>query len=130
MGCVVALRQAVAKRQVEAPGPWNPARRRWQRFLVPSNYALAIRLKLDPEYLFGSEGDIHTWEHDHVEWSKVQGRLGSLGLEVTTVRDYLHYSAAYPEDLWREYRDRDCTDMRTLVARRPGARAAADREPG
>jgi len=81
---------------------------------------MAIRLKLDPEYFFGSEGDIHTWEHDHVEWSKVEERLRGLGLEVETVRDYLHYSAEYPEDLWLEYRDRGCTDMRALVARRPG----------
>ncbi len=118
-GCVVELRRAVAKRKVEAPGPWNPERWRWQRFLIPSKYAMAIRLKFDPEYFFGSEGDIHTWEHDHVEWSKVEERLHGLGLDVETIRDYLHFSAEYPEDLWQEYRDRGCTDMRTLVARRP-----------
>jgi ubiquinone/menaquinone biosynthesis C-methylase UbiE len=119
-GCVVELRRAVAKRRLEAPGAWNPERRRWQRFLIPSKYAMAIRLKFDPEYFFGSEGDIHTWEHDHVEWSEVEGRLRTLGLEVTAIHDYLHYSADYPEDLWRGYRDRGCTDMRTLVARQPG----------
>jgi len=118
-GCVAEFRRAVDRRALEAPGPWNPRRWRWQRFLIPANYAMGIRLKLDPEYRFGSEGDIHTWELDHVEWLKVEARLRELGLEVTQVRDYLHYNAEYPDDLWREYRDRGCTDMRTMIARRP-----------
>jgi len=52
---------------------------------------------------------------------KVEARLRSLGLEVTAIHDYLHYSVDYPEDLWQEYRDRGCTNMRTLVARKPDA---------
>jgi len=117
-GCVAEFRRALDRRELEAPGPWNPRRWRWQRFLIPANYLMGIRLKLDPAYRFGSEGDIHTWEVDHVEWAKVDTRLRELGLEVIRVRDYLHYNAKYPEDLWREFRDRGCTDMRTLVARR------------
>lgn len=119
-GCVAEFRSAVDRREHEAPGPWNPKRWRWQRFLVPGNYVMRVRLTFDPHYRFGSEGDIHTWELDHVEWAEVKARLLALGLEVTHVRDYLHYSSAYPDDLWREYRDRGCTDMRTLIARRPG----------
>jgi ubiquinone/menaquinone biosynthesis C-methylase UbiE len=116
-GCATRMRQEMERRALERPGLWNPARRRWQRYLIPGKYVLGVRLLFDPDYLFGSEGDIHVWEHDHVEWPRVQARLEQLGLEIVSVEDFLHYSSDYDDDVYERYRESGCTDMRTLVAR-------------
>jgi SAM-dependent methyltransferase len=63
-GCAHLLRMEWQDRRLAASGMWNPERRRWQRYLMPSKYALGVRLLFDPDYLFGSEGDIHVWAED------------------------------------------------------------------
>jgi SAM-dependent methyltransferase len=122
------FRQAVRDHELVRPGAWNPARRRWQRYLMPSKYVLALRLLVDPDYLYGSEGDIHVWEHDHVEWAAVRERLEALGLTIVSVTDYLGFSGEYPPALFEEYRLRGAADMRTLVAQRT-RRSSAQADP-
>src|SRR3712207_7124014 len=51
------------RRRLESRHFWNPERRRWQRYLIPSKYALRLRLMVDPDYLFGRErSEEHTSE--------------------------------------------------------------------
>jgi SAM-dependent methyltransferase len=120
-GCAHHLRIEWQERRLAAPGLWNPERRRWQRYLMPSKYALGVRLVFDPDYLFGSEGDIHVWAEDRIEWERVIEALEASGCEVAWREDYLNYNPAYPDDLYEAYRDRGCTDMTALAARRAGA---------
>jgi len=119
-GCAHHLREEWRRRRLSSPGPWNPERRRWQRYLMPSKYALGIRLLFDPDYLFGSEGDIHVWAEDRIEWDRVIEALEAAGCRVAWREDYLNYDPGYPDDLYAAYRDRGCTDMTALAARRAG----------
>jgi SAM-dependent methyltransferase len=119
-GCAHHLRQEWAQRRLARPGLWNPERRRWQRYLMPSKYVLGVRLLFDPDYLFGSEGDIHVWAEDRIEWDLVVGALEAAGCNVLWREDYLNWNADYPTDLYETYRERGCTDMTALTARRGG----------
>jgi ubiquinone/menaquinone biosynthesis C-methylase UbiE len=96
---------------------WNPQARRWQRFLAPSSYVLKVRRIMNPAYPFDVEGDIHVWDHDHVEWDRVEERLMAGGCEIVRRGDYLNYSTDYPDEVWARFRD-SCTNMRLVVARR------------
>jgi SAM-dependent methyltransferase len=117
-GCAHHLRLECQRRRLEAPGLWNPERRPWQRYLMPSKYALGVRLLFDPDYLFGSEGDIHVWAEDRIEWDRVVAALEDGGCQVAWRDDYLNYHPDYPDDLYDAYRDRGCSDMTALAARR------------
>jgi SAM-dependent methyltransferase len=124
-GCAHHLRIEWQERRLAAPGFWNPERRRWQRYLMPSKYALGMRLLFDPDYLFGIEGDIHVWAEDRIEWDRVVEALEEAGCEVAWREDYLNHNPDYPRDLYEAYRDRGCTDMTALAARRAGDLAPA-----
>jgi ubiquinone/menaquinone biosynthesis C-methylase UbiE len=100
-------------------GWWNPQARRWQRFLVPSRYVLKLRQRINPAYPWDVEGDIHVWEHDHIEWHRVEERLLGSECEIVRRHDYLNYSSAYPDEVWARFED-DCTNTRLVVARRAG----------
>ena len=99
---------------------WNPQARRWQRFLQPSKYVLRVRQRINPAYPWDVEGDIHVWEHDHIEWDRVEARLLAGGCALVRRHDYLNYSSAYPDEVWARFEDA-CTNMRLVVARRVGA---------
>ena len=124
-GCAHHLRIEWQERRLTAPGFWNPERRRWQRYLMPSKYALGVRLLFDPDYLFGIEGDIHVWAEDRIEWDRVVEALEESRCEVAWREDYLNHNPDYPEDLYEAYRDRGCSDMTALAARRAGGPARA-----
>jgi SAM-dependent methyltransferase len=119
-GCAHLLRLEWQRRRLERPGLWNPERRRWQRYLMPSKYVLGVRLLLDPDYLFGREGDIHVWAEDRIEWDRVIEALADAGCSVLWRDDYLNYNPDYPEDIYTAYRERGCSDMTALAARRAG----------
>lgn len=112
------FRAALDEHARSQPGRWNPARRRWQRFLMPSKYVFRAKLRWKPELIF-DEGDIHGFEGDHVEWSEVEERLERAGAEVIERRDYLNYESSYPMDVYERHRDK-ASDMRWLIARRTG----------
>lgn len=116
-GCLAEFNRAVEGELRSRPGWWNPARRRWQRFLMPSKYVYALKLRYRPQMIWCVEGDIHTWEFDHVEWDEVERRLAAAGADVLRRSDYLVYRAEHPRSVWEAYKDR-CGDMRCVVARR------------
>lgn len=119
-GCAHLLRLEWQRRRLERPGLWNPERRRWQRYLMPSKYVLGVRLLFDPDYLFGREGDIHVWAEDRIEWERVIEALADAGCSVAWREDYLNFNPEYPEDLYTAYSERGCSDMTALAARRDG----------
>ncbi len=99
---------------------WNPYRRRWQRFLMPSKYYVRLRRAFDPGYPLNIEGDIHVWDWDHIEWPLIEACVAAHGCVVERRRDYLCYSPEYPDEIWDRY-GANCTNMRLLVARKvPG----------
>jgi SAM-dependent methyltransferase len=116
-GCLAELRAALDARR--HPGWWNPVRKRWQRYLMPSKYVFAVRQKIDPLFWL-DEGDIHVWPADHVEWDRIAAVLGEQGAEILRTEDYLVSRAEYPADLYEAYAGR-CSDMRLLVARKSSA---------
>lgn len=117
-GCASRLARESREFRRNRPGLWNPDRHRWQRFLVPGRYLHAIRTRLDPDYMVHREGDIHVTAEDHIEWPKLIDALTACGLAVTRTGEYLNYDASKPLEPWTRYRERGCTDMRYLVARR------------
>jgi SAM-dependent methyltransferase len=115
-GCAHHFRAEVLRRRLERPGLWNPERRRWQRYLMPSKYVFAVRQRIDPLFWL-DEADIHVWPADHIEWAQIERVVREAGADVLRAEDYLVFRAGYPRDLWDAHRDR-CADMRLLVARR------------
>lgn len=116
-GCLEDFGAALIDRRARLGGWWSPDRKVWQRYLIPSKYVFAARMRLDPGWPFKQEGDIHTWPHDHIEWDRIAAVLAEAGAEVVAQEDYLVYRSDYPRDLWEQFRDR-CSDMRMLIARR------------
>ena len=114
--CFWDLMREVEERRLDNRGWWNPERRRWQRFLMPSNYYTRVRRLFDPGYPWNVEGDIHTWKLKRIEWDRIEALIASLGFDVVRRSDYLVYSADYPDDIWERYAG-SCTNMRLLVAR-------------
>jgi SAM-dependent methyltransferase len=116
-GCLKELQREVEEFAVSRNGWWNPRRHRWQRFLVPSKYVAKVRTAIDPDWWWKVEGDIHTWEGDHIEWHVITDTVTSLGAEVTLSQDYLVYRPEYPDDLYENYRE-NCSDMRVMAFRK------------
>jgi ubiquinone/menaquinone biosynthesis C-methylase UbiE len=126
-GCAKQLARESREFRRKKPGLWNPDRHRWQRFLVPGRYLHAIRTRRDPDYMVHREGDIHVTADDHIEWPKLIERVVACGLTVGRAGEYLNYDASNPLEIWTRYRDRGCTDMRYLVARKEAHGSAANR---
>ena len=84
----------------------------WQRL------HLKVRQRINPAYPWDVEGDIHVWDHDHIEWDRVEERLAAGGCEILRRVDYLNYSSEYPDEIWRPFHEGGCTNMRLTVARR------------
>jgi len=116
-GCLEDFERALEEERRSRPGWWNPARRRWQRYLIPGKYVFALKLRYRPQAIFSVEGDVHTWAADHVEWGEVEARLAAAGADVVAAEEYLVFREEYPHALWEEYRER-CSDMRALTARK------------
>lgn len=116
-GCLQALGEEVRERAVSATDWWNPARRRWQRFLMPSKYVARARSAIDPDWWWKVEGDIHTWKEDHIEWHRIVDLLEGRGGQVVLCEDYLVFRAEYPADLYERYRE-TCSDMRVMAVRK------------
>jgi SAM-dependent methyltransferase len=109
-----AFREALDERR--HPGWWHPTRKRWQRYLVPSNYVFAVRERLRPGFWM-DEGDIHAWPDYHLEWARIEAALAKEGADVVRREEYLLFRPEYPADLYDRFRER-CSDMQALTARR------------
>ncbi len=94
----------------------------WRKLLQPRRYWRRLRRLINPRYQ--SEGDIHVWPDDHIEWDIIDSSLRKRGFEIILCEDYLFPSPYYPQEVFEEYKDR-VRDIRLLVARRssPGERS-------
>jgi SAM-dependent methyltransferase len=81
---------------------------RWRYLLT----AFRVRLQQVTD-----EGDIHVYDHDHIEWLKVRGCLES-SCDILIEQDYLVCrEREFPAPIWSVWRSR-CVDMRMIVARK------------
>ena len=87
----------------------------WGKYFVPSNYVGKVRRWFNPKYT--SEGDIHVWPDDHIEWKHIEKTLVGLGFEVVLSEDYLLCKKLYRQDIYKNY-EKMCTDTRLMAFRK------------
>jgi ubiquinone/menaquinone biosynthesis C-methylase UbiE len=87
----------------------------WGKFLRPRNYAVKFLRLFQPR--LSTEGDLHVWPDDHVEWDRVESVLASAGCEILLKEDYLLFRRGFRQDVCRRYQSR-CADMCLLAARK------------
>jgi len=94
---------------------WLTPPKKWKKYLKLSNYLFKLRRIIHPRYT--SEGDIHTFPDDHIEWDKIENLLTTQGCEIVLKEDYLLYKRGYSIEIYQEYNNK-CNDMRLLIARK------------
>lgn len=92
-----------------------PAAPALSRFFKLSTYTNRIRRLLDPRHM--TEGDLHVWPDDHIDWEEVEKILSGSGFETVIREDYLLYRRGCPEDAYYRYAAL-CSDVRLLAARK------------
>lgn len=101
---------------LKAAIPGGQLLERYLRLLLSFRFYINfVRKRLNRRYV--SEGDIHVWPDDHVEWEKIEQLLCAEDFEVVARRDYLLYRSSYSKNVYELYEDR-CADTRMLVARK------------
>ncbi len=89
----------------------------YQKYLMLSNYYdWFIRRFINPRY--HREGDIHVFEDDHVEWSRIVESLFAAGGQVVVNKSYLLFRRNYDVAIYDAYKDKTA-DMHVLVVRKP-----------
>ena len=78
-------------------------------------YVRFIKKRINPRYQ--SEGDIHVWPDDHIEWDKIEQLLTSEGCEIILKKNYLLYKSFYRKDVYEKYKHR-CFDTTMLFAKK------------
>jgi len=78
-------------------------------------YVNLARKRVNPRY--ASEGDIHVWPDDRIEWHKIERLLAAADFEIIIKRDYLAYRSSYRKEIYHLYKDK-CTDTAVLIARK------------
>ena len=86
----------------------------WRKFLVLSNYVGKVRRLFNPK--FANEGDIHVWADDHIEWSRIEAKLGDR-FELVLSEDYLLFRKGYRRSVYERY-EHDVTDTRVMAFRK------------
>jgi SAM-dependent methyltransferase len=96
---------------------WDPEHRRWQYLfraaVTPSRHLARLRKRRR----ISTEGDVHVYSDDHIEWDRLIGALGGAGAELVERIDYLHFAPGYDEIIWERYKHR-CNDVTAVIARR------------
>lgn len=93
-----------------------PVKKRWRRFLQPTNYINWFMLRfVDPRYR--PEGDIHVFEDDHIEWEKVSSILIENGAAIVKECKYLLFREGYDPEIYDRYA-RKISDTQYLIARK------------
>lgn len=88
----------------------------FKKYFRISNYvSWAIRKFVNPRYR--SEGDIHVFPDDHIEWDKIAKLLNENSMEIVLQKDYLLYKRIYDYSVYCENRD-SIQDTHLLVARK------------
>lgn len=88
---------------------------RLKHLFVASYWIDAFKELIDCK--FKSEGDIHVFKDDHIEWNKVERVLQENKMEIIYFEDYLLRTKHCPQELYDNYKDK-CHDIRLLVARK------------
>ena len=80
-----------------------------------ANYVCGIKGLFNPRY--SSEGDIHVWPDDRIEFQCIEKNLKELGFEVVLSKDYLHFDKLYRPEIYKKYEEL-CSDTRLMVFRK------------
>lgn len=86
-----------------------------KKYFKPTNYVNWLKHIANPRYT--TEGDIHVWPDDHIDWDAIKSILISHGCELVFERDYLLYRKSYPLDIYNKYKDK-CNDVHIVIARK------------
>ncbi len=84
-------------------------------FVLSNYYDWLIRQFINPRY--HREGDIHVFDDDHIEWSKVTKILLGLGGEVVFSKSYLLFRRNFTLAVYDKYKNKT-SDMHVLVVRK------------
>jgi ubiquinone/menaquinone biosynthesis C-methylase UbiE len=87
----------------------------WRKFTRPSNYWHRLRRLFNPRH--SSEGDIHVWPDDHVEWTKIGQLMERSGFDLIAEKDFLLCRKLYRPDVFERYEGR-CADMKAVIFRK------------
>jgi ubiquinone/menaquinone biosynthesis C-methylase UbiE len=87
----------------------------WNKYFTLSNYINKARKWVNPRY--ASEGDIHVWKDDHIEFQQIADILMSMDFEVVLSKDYLSFNKLYHRKIYDEYQGK-CTDVRLMAFRK------------
>jgi ubiquinone/menaquinone biosynthesis C-methylase UbiE len=90
----------------------------WRKYLRPMNYLHRIWRMFDPKH--ATEGDVHVWRDDHIEWDQIRRTLLDAGFEILLEEDYLLYQQLYRRDVYDRYVDR-CADTKVMHFRKCAA---------
>jgi len=85
-----------------------------KKYLKPLNYMHGIRRLFDCRYQ--SEGDIHVWPDDHIEWTRIEDVFSSQGCEIVLKENYLLYKK-YPLEIYEVFKNK-CNDCCLMIARK------------
>jgi hypothetical protein len=84
-------------------------------FSIASYYDWFLRKFVDPRY--HREGDIHVFEDDHIEWSRIIKTLCDAGGEVMSFRSYLLFRRGYDLGVYNKHKGKT-TDMSVLIIKK------------
>jgi len=84
----------------------------WKKYLVISNYITKIKRIFNKK--FSSEGDIHVFADDHIEWIKIDSVLSDNGMKCIENSDYLLFKGNYKKDVYMSFYSK-CSDMRCRI---------------
>ena len=79
----------------------NKLRVNWRKLFSWRWYEAKLRMRKDPRYQ--SEGDIHVWHDDHIEWQSVRSLLLAEGFVESFSQAYLAYRPHYPMRIFDKY---------------------------
>jgi ubiquinone/menaquinone biosynthesis C-methylase UbiE len=87
----------------------------WRKFLRPANYWHRLRRVFDPRH--SSEGDIHVWPDDHVEWPRIEEAMAQSGFDIVAEDVFLLCRTLYLREVFDRYVGR-CADMKSMIFRK------------
>lgn len=106
-------------RKAVAPTPAVRIQGYLRLLFSPSFYVRFVRKRINSRY--SSEGDIHVWPDDHIQWNAMEQLIGENGFEIVLEHEYLAFSGLYPKPVYDQYADK-CSDMKMLVAQKVSER--------
>lgn len=87
-----------------------------KKYYKVSNYVdRIIRIFVNPKYQ--SEGDIHVFPDDHIEWGEIRTQLENSGVNCFYEKDYLLFRRSYNQKTYDAYKEK-IGDMHVLLGRK------------